>query len=95
MTVAELAVRLEDLRKRLVPDRRLAVWDVVLDEKGDEPAITGAVTEPDVAPWPVRPAFAPRSSCSRRRAASSRRRPIGASPISVPSRAIRPSSSRR
>lgn len=47
MTVAELAVRLEDLRQRHLPDRRLGVWDVTLDEEADAPAITGAVTEPD------------------------------------------------
>ena len=46
MTVAELAVRLEDLRLRHVPDRRLGVWDVSLEEEGDAPGITGAVTEP-------------------------------------------------
>jgi cell wall-associated NlpC family hydrolase len=46
MTDAELAVRLEDLRRRHVPDRRLGVWDVALDGEGDAPGITGAVTEP-------------------------------------------------
>ena len=46
MTVGELAIRLEDLRLRHVPDPRLGVWDVALDEEGDAPGITGAVTEP-------------------------------------------------
>src|SRR5688572_28930792 len=47
MTVAELPVRLEDLRLRHLPDRRLGVWDVTLVEEGDAPGIIGAVTEPD------------------------------------------------
>jgi cell wall-associated NlpC family hydrolase len=46
MTVAEFAVRLEDLRQRHVPDRRLGVWEVELAGEADAPAITGAVTEP-------------------------------------------------
>ena len=46
MTVADLAVRLEDLRMRHLPDRRLGLWDVALEEEGDAPGITGAVTEP-------------------------------------------------
>lgn len=46
MTVAEISVRLEDLRLRHLPDRRLGVWDVALEEEGDAPGITGAVTEP-------------------------------------------------
>lgn len=46
MTAADLAVRLEDLRLRHVPDRRLGVWDVALDEEGDAPGIAGAVSEP-------------------------------------------------
>lgn len=46
MTAGELATRLEDLRLRHVPDPRLGVWDVALDEEGDAPGITGAVTEP-------------------------------------------------
>jgi gamma-D-glutamyl-L-lysine dipeptidyl-peptidase len=45
MTSVDLAVRMEELRLRHVPDRRLGVWDVALDD-GDTPAITGAVTEP-------------------------------------------------
>lgn len=45
VTAADLAVRLEDLRLRHVPDRRLGVWDVTLDG-GDSPGVTGAVTEP-------------------------------------------------
>ena len=45
MTAADLAVRLEELRLRHVPDRRLGVWDVALDD-GDAPGIAGAVTEP-------------------------------------------------
>ena len=47
MTVAEIPVRLEDLRLRHLPDRRLGVWDVALEEEGDAPGIIGAVTEPD------------------------------------------------
>jgi cell wall-associated NlpC family hydrolase len=46
MTIAELAVRLEDLRQRHMPDRRLGVWEVELDE-GEARAITGFVTAPE------------------------------------------------
>lgn len=47
MTVAELVVRLEDLRQRHLPDRRLGVWEVELGEEGDAPGITGVVSAPD------------------------------------------------
>lgn len=48
MTVAEMATRLEALQRLHAPDRRLAVWDVILEEREDEaPHLTGAVSEAD------------------------------------------------
>jgi cell wall-associated NlpC family hydrolase len=49
MTVAgEMATRLDALQRRHAPDRRLAVWEVTLEEPEGEPArLTGAVSESD------------------------------------------------
>ncbi|HYO46329.1 MAG TPA: SH3 domain-containing protein, partial [Gemmatimonadota bacterium] len=45
MTVAEIATRLEALKRLHAPDHRLAVWDVTLEERENEaPRLTGAVS---------------------------------------------------
>ena len=45
MTAPELRSRLEALAELHVPDRRLAVWDVTIEEREDGPRLAGAVSD--------------------------------------------------